>query len=97
MNAGYPRIAVISGIGVRDYYRRKGYCLDNTSSNHGGFMIKNLVHTGSLQHDKTLCIATGQHYKQPLHNNNNNNTKKNNNNESDNSINESSSIKTNTR
>lgn len=34
---GFPRIAVISGIGVREYYRKLGYEL------RGSYMVKNLV------------------------------------------------------
>ena len=36
---GYTKIAVISGNGVRNYYRKLGYELDN---GNGEFMIKNL-------------------------------------------------------
>ena len=35
-NLGIDKVAVISGIGVRDYYRKKGYRLKNT------YMIKKL-------------------------------------------------------
>jgi elongator complex protein 3 len=34
--AGFKKIAVISGIGVREYYRKKGYKLEGT------YMLKNL-------------------------------------------------------
>jgi len=37
--AGYKKIAVISGIGVREYYRTLGYELDRT------YMIKNLTYS----------------------------------------------------
>ena len=33
---GFDRIAIISGIGVREYYRKLGYELDNT------YMVKNI-------------------------------------------------------
>ncbi len=35
--AGYKKMAVISGVGVRDYYRKLGYRLD------GGYMVKSLI------------------------------------------------------
>jgi elongator complex protein 3 len=34
--AGYAKLAVISGIGVREYYRKLGYSLENT------YMVKGL-------------------------------------------------------
>ena len=34
---GFKKIAIISGVGVRDYYRRQGYRLENT------YMVKNLT------------------------------------------------------
>lgn len=34
-NKGYPKIAVISGVGVREYYRRQGYSLEKT------YLVKN--------------------------------------------------------
>ena len=34
--AGYRKIAVIAGIGVREYYRKLGYHLEGT------YMIKNI-------------------------------------------------------
>lgn len=37
---GYSHIAVISGVGVRGYYRRKGYAL--VAVQRGGFLIKSL-------------------------------------------------------
>ncbi len=36
-NAGYKKMAVISGVGVRDYYRKLGYRLE------GGYMVKSLI------------------------------------------------------
>lgn len=39
--AGYLHIAVISGIGVRGYYKRQGYRL--RGAQRGGFLIKDLV------------------------------------------------------
>jgi elongator complex protein 3 len=36
IDAGYKRMAIISGIGVRDYYRKRGYTLQGT------YMIKKL-------------------------------------------------------
>ena len=33
---GFKRIAVISGVGVREYYRKLGYCLDGT------YMVKDI-------------------------------------------------------
>lgn len=38
---GYKRIAVISGIGVRGYYRRRGFVL--RAAQRGGYLIKQLV------------------------------------------------------
>jgi hypothetical protein len=35
---GYKKIAVISGVGVRNYYRKQGYELQST------YMIKDLIH-----------------------------------------------------
>lgn len=35
--AGYKKLAIISGIGVRSYYRKLGYRLD------GGYMVKSLI------------------------------------------------------
>ncbi|HJK01451.1 MAG TPA: GNAT family N-acetyltransferase, partial [Methanocorpusculum sp.] len=35
-NAGYSKIAVMSGVGVRPYYRKQGYLRE------GPYMIKNL-------------------------------------------------------
>ena len=35
--SGYEKIAVISGVGVRGYYRKLGYKLQ------GSYMVKNLV------------------------------------------------------
>ncbi|KAG5508726.1 hypothetical protein JKF63_05224 [Porcisia hertigi] len=40
-NAGYTQIAVISGVGVRGYYRRRGYRL--LAVHRGGFLVKDLV------------------------------------------------------
>lgn len=37
---GYSQIAVISGVGVRGYYRRRGYRL--LAAHRGGFLVKNL-------------------------------------------------------
>ena len=37
--AGYRRIAVISGVGARDYYRRLGY---EVAPGRGGYLIKDL-------------------------------------------------------
>ena len=37
-NNGYLKIVVISGIGVRNYYRKLGYTEENT------YMVKNLYH-----------------------------------------------------
>ncbi|ESL11703.1 histone acethyltransferase-like protein [Trypanosoma rangeli SC58] len=39
--AGYSRIAVISGVGVRNYYRRKGYVMVSRPS-CGAFLVKEL-------------------------------------------------------
>ncbi len=39
---GLPRIAVISGVGARNYYRKNGYRLSST------YMVKNLCERGSL-------------------------------------------------
>lgn len=39
--AGYDRIAVISGVGVRGYYRRRGYQL--RAADQGGYLIKDLT------------------------------------------------------
>jgi ELP3 family radical SAM enzyme/protein acetyltransferase len=36
MRAGYDKIAIISGIGVRDYYRKRGYALN------GSYMMKTI-------------------------------------------------------
>jgi elongator complex protein 3 len=36
LSAGYRKIAVISGVGVREYYKKMGYRLEGT------YMIKNL-------------------------------------------------------
>ncbi|CAM37664.1 histone acetyltransferase-like protein [Leishmania braziliensis MHOM/BR/75/M2904] len=41
---GYSHIAVISGVGVRGYYRRCGYRL--LAASRGGFLVKNLVDVG---------------------------------------------------
>lgn len=38
MGAGYRRIAVIAGVGVRNYYRKLGYELEG----EGEFLIKSL-------------------------------------------------------
>jgi elongator complex protein 3 len=35
--AGYKKMAIISGIGVREYYRKLGYALEGT------YMVKNLT------------------------------------------------------
>jgi ELP3 family radical SAM enzyme/protein acetyltransferase len=43
MNNDYNRMAVISGIGVRDYYRKQGYSLIGT------YMIKSLIKPLSLE------------------------------------------------
>jgi ELP3 family radical SAM enzyme/protein acetyltransferase len=40
LTRGYGRIAVISGVGVRDYYARRGYVL--TDATRGAFMLKPL-------------------------------------------------------
>lgn len=37
---GFPRIAVISGIGVQNYYKKFGYRLDDGD---GKFMVKSLI------------------------------------------------------
>jgi ELP3 family radical SAM enzyme/protein acetyltransferase len=40
---GFKKIAIISGVGVRDYYRKYGYKLENT------FMIGNLTAKGTIR------------------------------------------------
>ena len=40
MEHGKKKIAVIAGIGTRNYYRKLGYKLDTTGK--GGFLIKRL-------------------------------------------------------
>ncbi len=40
MENGYQRIAVISGVGVRNYYRKRGYVMHEP--HRGGFLIKQL-------------------------------------------------------
>ncbi|KAG5508897.1 hypothetical protein GH5_06109 [Leishmania sp. Ghana 2012 LV757] len=41
MEEGYSDIAVISGVGVRGYYKRRGYRL--LAAHRGGFLVKSLV------------------------------------------------------
>ena len=48
---GYKRICVISGIGVRNYYRKLNYKLVNT------FMIKELNHGNIYKYSFMICIA----------------------------------------
>lgn len=42
--AGYKRMAIISGIGARNYYRRFGY---SVAAGKGGFMVKD-IHIGTI-------------------------------------------------
>jgi histone acetyltransferase (RNA polymerase elongator complex component) len=49
--SGYSRVAVISGVGVRNYYRKLGYELDK---GEGEFMIKTLPFAFQLKHNKKL-------------------------------------------
>lgn len=51
-NNGYNKCAVISGIGVREYYKKNGYTLKNT------FMIKNLTKKDIYIDDIILIIYT---------------------------------------
>ena len=37
---GCDGVAIISGIGVREYYARKGYVLEQSSKQKGAFLIK---------------------------------------------------------
>ena len=41
LEAGYTKMSIISGIGVRDYYRKRGYDL------RGTYMMKDLLEDGS--------------------------------------------------
>lgn len=52
--AGCDRVAVISGIGARGYYRKLGYDLDTGA---GGFMIKRL---GARTRARALACAAGE-------------------------------------
>jgi ELP3 family radical SAM enzyme/protein acetyltransferase len=38
---GFPKIAVISGVGVQEYYKKQGY--ENVARERGDFMIRNIV------------------------------------------------------
>lgn len=48
---GYSNIAVISGVGVRDYYRKRGYILEEKY----GYMIKNIPLNAQLDTQPALC------------------------------------------
>ncbi|KPI89325.1 putative Elongator-like Protein 3a [Leptomonas seymouri] len=55
---GYAKIAVISGVGVRGYYKRFGYRL--TAAHRGGFLVKRLeegVETGSAGASPTFAAT----------------------------------------
>jgi elongator complex protein 3 len=47
-SAGYEQMAIISGIGVRDYYKKRGYEL------RGSYMMKNI----EISTFPTICIIT---------------------------------------
>jgi ELP3 family radical SAM enzyme/protein acetyltransferase len=47
---GYQQIAIISGIGVRDYYRKRGYEL------RGSYMMKNITATISPLDGVIICL-----------------------------------------
>lgn len=51
--SGYSRVAVISGVGVRNYYRKLGYELDE---GEGEFMMKTLPLTFQLKHNRKLLF-----------------------------------------
>jgi GNAT superfamily N-acetyltransferase len=60
--AGCARVAVISGVGARGYYRKLGYELDGGA---GGFMMKEL---GTAQRAAALVVAAAEAFwgKAPL-------------------------------
>lgn len=49
--AGYEKMAIISGIGVRDYYRQRGYDL------RGSYMMKDLVNNSYYQFANQFLIV----------------------------------------
>jgi ELP3 family radical SAM enzyme/protein acetyltransferase len=51
---GYKKIAVIAGIGVRNYYRKLGYEL------RGLFMVKNIDPNAQLETSEVIPFGTGQ-------------------------------------
>jgi ELP3 family radical SAM enzyme/protein acetyltransferase len=54
---GFRKIAVISGVGVRNYYRRKGYQL--VDAHRGGFLIKSLDNIlGATDEEEDIGAAT---------------------------------------
>ncbi len=46
---GLDGMAVIAGVGVRNYYRKKGYEIPYDEQNHGGFLIKKFDKNDSLK------------------------------------------------
>ena len=52
--AGYTKLAVIAGIGTRNYYRRLGYEIEGGS----GFMIKRMPHGTPLTDSRVLKIIS---------------------------------------
>jgi hypothetical protein len=56
-NNGYKKIAVIAGVGVRNYYRKQGYVHDTSN---GCFQIKhiepNRLHVDTLMVDITIWL-----------------------------------------
>jgi ELP3 family radical SAM enzyme/protein acetyltransferase len=53
-NNNFKKIAIIAGVGVRDYYRKQGYYLENT------FMMKNLLPSSSINNIVVLEKNTFQ-------------------------------------
>ena len=48
--SGYHKVAVISGVGVRNYYRKFGYVLDNT------YMVKTFNNRTKLIYTSLLLV-----------------------------------------
>ncbi|KAF8288620.1 Elongator-like Protein 3a [Trypanosoma cruzi cruzi] len=62
--AGYKRIAVISGVGVRNYYRRKGYVMVIRPS-CGFFLVKELQIINNMEEKGKMTVAPNGREESP--------------------------------
>jgi histone acetyltransferase (RNA polymerase elongator complex component) len=57
---GWSKMAVISGVGARNYYRKFGYQLADDGAQTGGYMIKFLHSTETANPRAVACCSSTQ-------------------------------------